>query len=235
MREIKDYIWIVILIGGILTLVSILTPVSYVIRSNLEYYTWMWGLSFYNLEGWGSEISFRLLGAPTPRSIPRYLSRLIPTIFILLSSIILIIIANRLRVGITQIKEIENKLIGWGVITILGPIFFMITLNITMTVLNGESYVLFSSTSPGFAFIGPFIGGSLTLISGIVSKTKISREEVTRIAETKDFITKTGAALATATTALPIISQISFCPECGQKVFQKGGKFCANCGFDFRI
>jgi len=100
--------------------------------------------------------------------------RLIPTILILLSSILLTIIANRLRVGRKYIKDVENKLIGYGVILILAPIIFVLGYN-----LYSEGYDIFITyiEYPGFAFIAPFIGGALALVGGIFSKYRISEEE----------------------------------------------------------
>ena len=195
-REIKKYIWIVVLIGGILTLVSIFTPVSYYIRSNYEGYNWMWGLSYFHMEGFGSDINFSLFENPIRFYLPIFLSELIPAILIFLSSIMLIIMANRLRVDRTHIKDIENKLIGWGVTLILAPIIYMIAVNLTINALyDYEGYpfnfTLFGSTNPGFAFIAPFIGGALVLVGGIVSKTMITRDEAIFAQDKGVIITKT--------------------------------------------
>ncbi len=241
MREIKKYIWIVILVGGILTLVSIFTPVSIFIQYGKQSYNWLWGFGYYDYGSYESGFFFWLLDEPIQINLPWWLLDFLTALIIFICSLALIIMGNRVRISKTNIKDKQNKLVKIGVLMIIAPIIYVIGWYIFGNIyydyfgIASDVKLWTGGVNPGFAFIGPFIGGSLALISGIVSKTKISREVPTRIAETKGFITKTGAALATATAALPIISQISFCPECGQKVFQKGGKFCANCGFDFRI
>ena len=81
--------------------------------------------------------------------------------------------------------------------------------------------------SPGFALIASFIGGALAIISGVVSKMIKPREEPIRNGELKKFITK-----------LPvesIVGQVNYCPECGQELLYKKGKFCVKCGFEIRI
>ena len=174
MKKFKNYFWVLILIGGILALISIFTPVVYHFSSvppiGFEYYHWMWGLFYQKWEG----VYFDGYLAPIHRLIPHYISRLIPTILILLSSIILIIMANRLRIGRKHIKDVGNKLIGLGVMLILAPIIFTVSYN-----LFSEGYDLFITYTeyPGFAFIAPFIGGALAIVVGIFSKYKISEEE----------------------------------------------------------
>jgi hypothetical protein len=173
-KEFRNYLWVLILIGGILVLISIFTPVIHhpfsVPPFGLEYYYWMWGLFYQN--GYGFFFDAGL--APIHRLIPHYIIRLIPTILILLSSILLIIMANRLRLGSRHIKSVENKLIIYGLILILAPIIFIVSYN-----LFSESYDIFITyiEYPGFAFIAPFIGGALAIVVGISSIYKISEEE----------------------------------------------------------
>jgi len=168
---------VLILVGGILVIISIFTPVIHGPYSappfGYEYYNWMWGL-WYNNYGGIIEFAFEAYLAPIHVLITIYIIRLIPTILILLSSILLTIIANRLRVGRKYIKDVENKLIGYGVILILAPIIFVLGYN-----LYSEGYDIFITyiEYPGFAFIAPFIGGALALVGGIFSKYRISEEE----------------------------------------------------------
>ncbi len=194
-RDIKNYIWVVILIGGILSLISIFTPVSNYIQSVYETYSWMWGLSYFTT-GIDSGIMFSAFNDPIYYNLPIFLSGVIPTIMILLISIKLIIKANHIRDGRTQIKDIEQKLIRSGVMLILAPIIYLIATTTLVNIINlirgySSFFVLFSTTSPGFAFVSPFIGGALALIGGIVSKYKIAREEVIIPQEKRDIITKT--------------------------------------------
>lgn len=183
MREIniKNYIWITILVGGIITFISFFTPLSYIIQPTFQGFSWMWGLNYFDSTMFGPGFTVTFLEYPMLYNIPIFISGLIPTILILISSIKLIIMAYRLSVGRAYIKDIEHYLIKWSVISILAPIIHIIALNLSVNILLGfegypPSFVLFGTWNPGFAFIGPFIGGSIALISGIVSKTKISSE-----------------------------------------------------------
>jgi hypothetical protein len=165
----QNYVWVLILIGGILVLISVFTPIIHhpfsVYPWDLEYYYWMWGLFYQN----GMGFHFDAFLAPIHVRISIYMIRLIPTILILLSSILLIIMANRLKVGRINIKDVEKKLIGCGVLIILAPIIFVVSYS-----LFGPYTIFITYTEyPGFAFIAPFIGGALALAVGIFSKYKL--------------------------------------------------------------
>jgi hypothetical protein len=79
-------------------------------------------------------------------------------------------------------------------------------------------------SGPGFAFIGPFIGGALVIISVYASKKITPGGEPITIGESKKSINNTSVE--------PKIGRLNFCPECGKKLPSKEGKFCISCGFE---
>lgn len=254
MREIKTnyakYIGIVGLIGGILTLLSLLAPSFYASMGVIEEYFWMWGLHYGSISGYGSEISFIPTIEPIEYMLPIFIVSIIPAIIILAGSIKLIAISNSIRSGRKDIKTSANALFAVGITLIIGSIIFIIGIDITMN--NFIEYLVYDPYdpyyyipdfwtiySPGFATIGPFLGAVLAIISGIASKTIKLDVGLTRAPEVKSFISKTTQTprpmpMSTSTSA-PTINQINFCPECGQNIIQKGFKFCINCGFEFKI
>ena len=232
------YIWIIGLTGGILTLISFLTPAFYVNVGIVEEYFWMWGLHYGVVSGYGSAFAFIPTQSPSSYMIPIFLSGIIPAILILSSSIKLIAITNSIRKGRNDIKTAENKLVGWGIALIVASIIFLIGINVTMNALF--EYILYDPYfpyypipgiwdvyDPGFAVIGPFLGGALAIISGIASKTIKPREEPFITKDFKKHITK----IPTEVT----VGQINFCPDCGKRILNEESRFCTNCGFEINL
>ena len=244
------YIGIVGLIGGILTLLALLTPSFYASMGGVEDYFWMWGLHYGSIPGYGSEISFIPTIEPFSHTIPIFIASIIPAIIILACSIKLIAISNSIRSGRKDIKTSANALFAVGITLIIGSITFIVGIDITMN--NFIDYLFYDPYdpyyyipdfwtiySPGFATIGPFLGAILAIISGIASKTIKLDVGPTWTPEVKSFISKTTQTprpmpMSTSTSA-PTTNQIKFCSECGQKIIQKGSKFCIGCGFELKI
>lgn len=195
MREFKNYIWVIILISGILLLISVFTPISYYIQPSYEGYNWMWGLSYYNIEGYGTIFNFSFIDDPIYLTLPWSLINIIISVIIFITSLILIIMGNKIRTEKTNIKDKEKKLVTIGVLMILLPVIYVINSYIFGNLYYdyhdfSYEYELWGGSNIGFAFIAPFIGGALALISGIYSKTKISREDVVFTQEKGEVITK---------------------------------------------
>ncbi|KKK89262.1 hypothetical protein LCGC14_2734860, partial [marine sediment metagenome] len=205
-REIKTnyakYIGIVGLIGGILTLLALLTPSFYASMGGIKEYFWMWGLHYGSIPGYGSEISFIPTIEPVEYMLPIFIAGIIPAIIILACSIKLIAISSSIRSGRKDIKTSGNTLIGLGITLIIGSIIFIIGIDITMN--NFIDYLFYDPYdlyfyipdfwtiySPGFAIIGPFLGAVLAIISGVASKTIKLDVGPTWTPEVKSFISKT--------------------------------------------
>lgn len=220
MIEIKNYIWIAILFGGILTLLSIFTPVSYF----THLYEWMWGFGYHDSGDSGSHFYFWLLNEPSQINIPWWLLDFLTALIIFICSLVLIIMGSRIWIGSINTEDKEKKLVIIGILLIIAPIIYVIDYYIFENIYydyfgivgdfklwtGGDSY-------PGFAFIGPFIGGALVIISVIASKKIKPREVITK------------------TSMIAKRSQLNYCPECGQKLLSKEGKFCTSCRFEINI
>jgi len=234
----RNYIWGLPIIGGVLVLISFFTPAAFANSFGIQEHYWMWGLSYQSIPGYMSRLIFIPLQEPSQFMLPVFLIGIIPAILIFICSIKFVASGNAVRRGRRSIKNLENLWIGLGIMLILAAIIYMIGIDITIT--NYLKYQLeqfygfipqipsfWSVYSPGFALIASFIGGALAIISGVVSKMIKPREEPIRNGELKKFITK-----------LPVESiegQVNYCPECGQELLYKKGKFCVKCGFEIRI
>jgi hypothetical protein len=240
--DIKNYIWVIPLIAGILLLISWFTPSAYVSEMGIEEYYWMWGLAHASMAGYGSNTLFFPSEEPSKYMIPIFLSGIFSAIIILISSIILIISANIIRVGRKNAKNFENLWIGIGITLFIMTIIYVIAVDITI-VNYIENYVIpelidegaippgeydvgsfWDTYDPGFAVIAPFLSFVLIIASVIASKYVSKREREIPIIEksipgTEPVITEENKTLR-------------YCPECGQKVMYEGSKFCPNCGYE---
>jgi hypothetical protein len=234
-KEPKDYIWALPLIGGILTLISLLTPAFYIDQMGIEEYYWLWGLFHVSITGYDSRTAFIATEDPSRYTMPIFLSGLIPAIMIFISSIMLIVSSNSVRKGRTELKNHENGWIAMGLLMIVASIIYIIAIDITM--INYAKYQfeeiygypppslpdLWDVYDPSFAIIAPFIGAGLSMIGSIASKA-IQRREVDIYVPEKKIgpITKTPIGETSR--------RIKFCSECGHQLLYEGGQFCSHCG-----
>ena len=183
MKDIRNHIWIIILISGIILLISVFTPVSSYIQPGTQSHSWLWGFHYFNSERIGSEFYFWLLAEPIYLNLSRYLVDIFIAIGVTISSVKLITIGNDIRMSRIGLKEQEVKLGKIGALMIIAPIIYVasryIIMNLFYLSIGDDSvYVLWAGASgPGFAFIGPFIGGALVIISIIASKKITTGEE----------------------------------------------------------
>jgi len=230
LKDIRNHIWVIILISGIILLISVFTPVSSYIQPGAQSHSWLWGFNYYDIEGLGSRVYFWFLNEPLHINLPNGLVDILIASIILIGSIKLITIGNNIRMSRISLKEQEVKLSKIGVLMVVAPILYVITRYIFAyfyyLFLGIEfNYVLWAGArNPGFAFIGPFIGGALVIISVIASKKITPGEEAITIGEFKKD-----------TPVEAKIGQLNFCPECGQKLSSKESKFCTHCGFEIII
>ena len=107
-KDPREYIWALPFIGGILILISVFTPAYYAELMGIEEYHWMWGLSYTSIPGYASRTVFIPNEEPTNFTIPIFLTGIIPFLIILVGSIALLISANAVRTGRSEIKHREN-------------------------------------------------------------------------------------------------------------------------------
>jgi len=222
---------------GIITLISVFTPAIYFDEIAITEYYWMWGLYYNYILGYGSNTLLIPLEQPSKYMIPIFLSGIFSALIIFLCSLALIASANKVRLGKKDPKDVSNSWIGLGIVLIFSSISYIIATGITMN--NYVEYVfsqlpyyytvpdIWDVYNPGFGIFGPFIGAASSIIIGIASKKIKPREVVQKVEESK----------------LPIIypqtdeisNNFHYCPECGQKILYKEGKFCRYCGFEFKF
>ncbi len=147
----RDHIWSFPLVGGILTLIGLLTPAS-IIGLN---FNWMWGLNFLDMDGSGIFFYFYLF---------QFLYYLTPLIILLTSSITSIVLAFLIRKN-KDFERFQKLLYIFGGLFILGSITYFFQTTIILSFLWG----LFI---PGFAMIAPLISGAI-LIFGTLFNTKV--------------------------------------------------------------
>jgi len=168
MVVVKKYIWIFAFMGGIISLIALLTPAAGLnYRSpsfDNDFYLWMFNLFF----------SHRFeAGIHTTRiEFDTHLISLIPSIIcsllITISSIITIITANKYRKGVLNTK------ISWlisAIVIIIATIIWMIMMEISRKVLYGHEF--WGILYPSFGVIGPFIGASLEIVAFILMKKNL--------------------------------------------------------------
>jgi hypothetical protein len=233
LKDIRNHIWVIILIGGIILLISVFTPVSSYIQPGAQSHSWLWGFNYYDFEGFGSKFYFWFLNEPLYINLPNGVVDILIASTIFIGSIKLITIGNNIRMSRIGLKEQEEKLGKIGALMIIAPIIYVASRyifgNIYYISMGIDSvYVLWAGVSgPGFAFIGPFIGGALVIISVIASKKITPGKEPITIGESQKAITNTPVEAK--------IGQRNYCPECGKKISSKESKFCIYCGFDIPI
>ncbi|MFX1315561.1 MAG: hypothetical protein ACFE9T_06820 [Promethearchaeota archaeon] len=227
MVNIKDYIWVFPLVGGILTIVGLLTPVAYVRISNNSQYYWLWGLFFAHIGGsthteWIFEME------------PKEISPAIFLFFLVNFVVFLIFAIGSIKSAYKAKKEKETKQfekswltqgIGVIVLAILFIIFTEILMSIYYDKIGFPGTSFWENWDPGFAIIAPFISGGLIITGVIMSKYIPKREGVAPIKEKVIPTTKP--------RIIDHTKSFSYCPECGQTVMYEGCKFCTSCGYEF--
>lgn len=153
----KEYIWVLTLIGGILALISIITPIATnVVSSTLTFYCWTWGILSV-----GQQVSVVL----NSNSVLLFIGLLGAFLIIIALSIIIITIYKMRK------NDIKTNIIGpsWlisGFLIIGGLIISIIGLN---------SYIL-SGYIPNFGVFGQVIAAIMVLLGGFLYMKETPRK-----------------------------------------------------------
>ena len=164
MVEIEKFIWAFPFIGGIITLISFLTPTACFFYQyptyRTEFYRWM--LDFYvSHVYYDTGVHTITVGLNT--NLTGYISWLC-SLLIITSSILIIISANNYRKG----KLVaENKWLIFALITITPTIAWMIMKEINT--INSFNHSFWGLLSPSFGIIGPFLGAGLEIVGFFLS------------------------------------------------------------------
>ncbi|MFX1411723.1 MAG: zinc ribbon domain-containing protein [Promethearchaeota archaeon] len=227
MTDFKDYIWVFPLVGGILIILGLLTPVAYVRVSNVGEYYWLWGLFFAHV-GSSTHTEWIFEMEPQELSPAIFLYFLINFVIFLILAIGIIKSANNARKE-KETQQFEKSWLTQGIAFIILAVLFIILTEIIMYAYYdkigypGTSF--WENWDPGFAIIAPFLSGGLIIAGVVISKYVPKREGVTPIKEK--------ALPKTEVSTIEVAKTLSFCPECGQKIRYSESKFCTSCGFEF--
>ena len=163
--KIKSYIWILPLIGGLLTLRAIFTPAAYYFESSGHLIFWMWG--WYDRLGiWDYGMAKGFISDPLILNIG-----IICTVLIIVGASILIV-NSILAPFIFKKGNRFTKIVLWvwflcGILLIIAPIFWMAMVQIfppfsPIPVGSDPPLNFWSVFFPGWAVIAPIITGALS-------------------------------------------------------------------------
>jgi len=163
--KIKSFLWILPLIGGLLTLRAIFTPAAYYFESSGHLIFWMWG--WYDRLGiWDYGMSKGFISDPLILNIGT-----ICTVLIIVGAFIFIV--NSISVGFISRKGNRfTKIVLWiwflcGILLIITPIFWIAMVQIfppfsPFPVGSDPPFNFWDVVFPGFALIAPIITGALS-------------------------------------------------------------------------
>ncbi len=176
--KIKRFIWILPLIGGLLTLRAIFTPAAYYFESSGHLIFWMWG--WYDRLGiWDYGMAKGFISDPLILNIG-----IICTVLIIVGASIFIV--NSISAAFISRKGNKfTKIVLWvwflcGILLIIAPIFWMAMVQIfppfsPIPVGSDPPLNFWSVFFPAWAVIAPIITGALSCGTIILIKIKIAK------------------------------------------------------------
>ncbi len=242
-------IFIIPLIAGILVIISVFTPATFMTYGGTKDFLWLWG--YYVLDDPLLDIHIR--GFMGQIIHPSYIS----SILIGTGGIVLIVYAIKLRLGRTEFKNMRDISIFTAILIIAGeilwlvlvPLFFptedFLGLSLPGNILSFWRFHYIGDTPLhyiGFGIIGGFIAAGLSFISiGVThhySKEeliKIPRKvEVTEKIIAPEKMPKAEKPILTSEMIAPVTTgDFNYCPECGTKIEIPNANFCTECGHQF--
>ena len=222
MGEIKDYIWTLPLIGGILALGAFFAPAAY-LEENLDYiYIWIWALlSYQYYDSWLDEFDRGVVFSDNPDILN---PSIICSVIIFLCIMVLIGTSFYYRKRMKNSKVNPIVWVGASLCILGSTIGWMVAIEIAMSSASLPSF--WNIFNPGFGVIGMFIGSILPIIGYGVARVSIKQKrEPIQPAQEGMIIAKVPAV-----TTTPQTGKIQFCSECGSKLSKENQKFCMDCG-----
>jgi hypothetical protein len=229
----KNYYWIAPLLGGVLSLIALFTPATYINHYDFDYqwdfYIWMWGLTlsrYYSSydNSYSSEILFM-------NDLSLLISSIICSLLVFIFAVILIRSANLNRTGKKEFFKARNGWYGWSALLIITTAVWMMLYE----VINQMGYYLpnWDTMDPGFGVIGIFLGAMISIIGTAISNNLISQKQRTQISYIEKEQNKIPSSTDKGSYKTQQISVPKFCPICGNTVLIRVSKFCTECGFEF--
>jgi len=181
-KNYKNYIWTFPLLGGILTIIGLLTPFS----MEDGVYSWLWGGNYFELGGdsyfyWTLEIY---------QDVPLIFISNITLFIILLITAIGSIIYSLMVWKTGDFKRYERKWLYLGILFIIATIVYLIEFEILMRYYYKEYFDLDASYweffNPGFGLIAPILSGGIILAGFGINKYFLPKKR-DRYIKTKKF------------------------------------------------
>jgi hypothetical protein len=195
----KKYTWVFPLLGGILTLIGIFTPIA----SFFNYVQiWTWGLV---ISRW-YEISVEFINEPIILNIG-----IISSIILLIFSTILIITGYLYMRGYFDNYKISKVWISSGIINLTAIIIPLVALDFY----SYDYYIpsIWLICDPGFGAIGPIIGSVVSIGIGVmVLSSRAGRKQTPTpisVAAPKNVCPHCGK---------PVSLNATFCSKCGESI-----------------
>lgn len=170
MENTKDYIWSFPLLGGILTIIGLLTPFS--MQDGV--YSWLWGGNYYEVGGdnyfyWIWELGFASRTYENLITLSQ-----ITLLIVLLISAIGSITYSLLVWKKRDFKRYERKWLYLGILFLIAITVYLIEFEIVMRIYYKEYFDLDVSYweffNPGFGLVTPFLSGGIILAGFGVNK-----------------------------------------------------------------
>lgn len=221
LKEIYENIWLFPLIGGIFSLIALLTPAAYFTESFYTFYLWMWGLTSVQMD----DPYFGNYGDTTfIEDIFILHPSIIISIIIGVSSTVLISSAFICKKKLKTSSVIKSKWLTPAILILIGTMAWMICMELYFQ-LGPTSRSFWGTINPGFGVIGMFLGSGFALGGYVISKYGAKqRDEIIFIAN-QDKTSISSFVSAKSGTS------IKFCSKCGTKTEEDLQDFCRNCGF----
>ena len=148
MNREKNYFWIPPLLGGVLSLIALLTPAICKTIPENYYYIWMWGLLSYKLYD-GTDTLFT-------DNVKLLIPSIICSIIVFIFALTMIISANTNRIGKEKFNEVKHSWYALSVLLIISTAAWMIIYEVHSYIENSISWR--EDWDPGFGVIGIFLG-----------------------------------------------------------------------------
>ena len=225
----KNYFWIAPLLGGVLSLIALLTPATYLSMYGEYFYVWMWGLVSIKLYDPYDDIYYT--DTQLTDNVRLLIPSIICSIFIFIFAVILIASANLNRTGKKEFNELKRSWYGLSFLSIITTAAWMISYEIIIYIEISQSF--WNVMDPGFGVIGIFLGALISIIGTIVANYLIKQKQRIQVPYIEKQVHKYPSSINQGVYKIEQVSAPKFCPMCGNEVMMRDSKFCMQCGFEF--
>jgi hypothetical protein len=228
MLQRKNYFWIAPFLGGVLSLIALLTPAAYLSMYNEEAYVWMWGLAtvrYYDPDRFGYYMHTQFI-----ENVNLLIISVICSIFIFILAVILIVSANLKRTGKKKFNDIKKGWYGLSILLITTTAAWMIIYEVFGYIETSQSWWTFME--PGFGVIGIFLGAMISIIGTAIANYQIRQKQRSGVPFIEKQRYKYPYSANQGTYKSQQVFTPKFYPMCGNEVAIRDSKFCIECGFE---